>query len=95
MQKLLKWLPLLILGTLILAACGGDEPELSQDDIETSEASYEVDFSDSTTFEVGEFPDGSSLRIENGQYIIQSPMLKQDAICMVNQPMKISNFAML
>lgn len=73
LRQFMKWLPLLVLTLLLLAACGGDdEPEHNRDDFEVSATTYTVDFSNPDDFEVGRFGDGSSLSIEDDQYLIRS-----------------------
>ncbi len=72
LTQLIKWLPSLVLAALVLAACGGDEPEHDRDDFEVSETMYTVEFNNPDDFEVGRFGDGSSLTIEDDQYLIRS-----------------------
>lgn len=67
-----QWLMVAILGLFILAACGGGDPEHSEDDINTDDAqSYTIDFSDATAFETTDLAADGVLKIENGEYIVQ------------------------
>jgi hypothetical protein len=58
---------------LVAAACGGDDPEVSESDIEVDESvSYTVDFDNSDDFEIGEFGEDGQLNIQDGRYWVQS-----------------------
>lgn len=62
------WLLLLI---LLLAACGTKTIH-GEDDIQTGEVLYSLDFEDASAFETSDFPaEGSRLTIENGVYRVQ------------------------
>lgn len=59
-----------MLSLFILAACG-DNPEHSEDEINTDESqSYTIDFSAEDVFETTDLGDNGSLVIEDGEYVI-------------------------
>ncbi|NDJ85850.1 MAG: hypothetical protein GYB66_08195 [Chloroflexi bacterium] len=64
-----KWLPLLLLGVFVLAACGSEEPEHADDIVFSPEEAISIAFED---FEVGTFGDGSSLSTVDSTYLVNS-----------------------
>ncbi len=72
MRQLAKWLPLIILGVLVMAACGGDEPEVERNEFEVADPITEIDFSAADDIEIGGFDDGSSLLVRDGQYLVST-----------------------
>ena len=64
---------LLVINALILVACGGDDPQVSEDDITIDDGqSFSVDFDAEDSFETGTFDSEGELSISNGEYIVTS-----------------------
>ncbi|MCI0710533.1 MAG: hypothetical protein L0154_10270 [Chloroflexi bacterium] len=64
---------LVILLAVILVACGGDDPEVSEDEIEVDDSqSFSVDFESEDSFETGSFGNEGELTITSGEYIVTS-----------------------
>lgn len=64
---------LLVILAVILVACGGDDPEVSEDDIEIDDdQTFSVDFEAEDSFETGTFGSEGELSISNGEYIVTS-----------------------
>jgi hypothetical protein len=59
--------------SIILVACGGDDPEVGEDEIEVDDSvSFTVDFETDNIFETGTFDEQGVLAISNGEYVITS-----------------------
>lgn len=64
---------LLAVLAIILVACGGDDPEISEDDIDVDESvSFTIDFDGEDSFETGTFGDEGELAVNNGEYLVTS-----------------------
>ncbi len=77
-HPLFKSVLFLIVGALVLTACGGDDPEHDLSDIDVADASVSIDFSNPDDFETDVFENGSTLAIENDEYVITSTNLERN-----------------
>lgn len=73
--KTMKWPSIaifLLLGMLLLSACGKNEAQYNDADFVIADEAITIDFDNVADFEVDHFADGSYLAIDNGQYLIHS-----------------------
>lgn len=68
-----RYLLLVLFGSLalFLVACGSDDPEVNEGDIDRT-TGYTINFDDEADFETGTYPGSGELRIADGEYTVVS-----------------------